>query len=105
MGNRLTCEAAAADDGLRQNHELLIKGQPTGHLLKLDFDAQTLVLGRPQALRSMFKDARMPLGPQRDLRFKLIFDNGVIEVFDLQTGRCISQVSFGPKPSKPQAQP
>ena len=95
----------SADDGLRQSHELLIKGQPTGHVLTVDFEEQTLVLDRPQALRSMFKDARMPLGPQRDLRFKLIFDNGVIELFDLQTGRCISQVSFGPKPSKPQPTP
>ena len=87
-----------AKDGARQSHTLRINGASTGHVLSLDFEAATLTVSRPQALRSMVKEAVMPIASQSAVELRLLYDNGVIELFYKQTGRGLSQVSFGPKP-------
>ena len=74
---------------------LAVQGTETGHMLNVDFDAGECRLSRPQALRSMFKTAAMPIPSDRSLHLRLVYDNGVVEGFDMATGRGISQVSFG----------
>ena len=84
-----------ATDGLYQTLSLEVDGRLTGHELNIDFAERLFSLKRPQALSSMYESAVMPLVSSKSLHLKLIFDNGLIEVFDIQTGRGISQVSFG----------
>ena len=84
-----------ATDGLHQTLSLEVDGRLTGHELNIDFAERLFSLKRPQALSSMYESAVMPLVSSKSLHLKLIFDNGLIEVFDIQTGRGISQVSFG----------
>ena len=94
--NLMTLELSFdAAKGRQQLMSLELDGQRTGHTLSVDFDAKELALSRPQALRSMFKTAVLPLANDQELHLQLIYDNGVIEVFDLQTGRSLSQTSFG----------
>ena len=84
-----------ATDGLHQTLSLEVDGRLTGHYLNIDFEERLFSLKRPQALSSMYESAIMPLVSSKSLHLKLLFDNGLIEVFDIQTGRGISQVSFG----------
>jgi len=84
-----------AKQGTRQTWALEVAGEQTGHSLDINFEARTLSVSRPQALRSMFKTAMMTLVSNQSLRLRVIYDNGVLEVFDLDSGRALSQISFG----------
>jgi len=82
-------------EGLVQSLRLKVAGAETGHEIEVDFAAKTLKLHRSQALPSMFKTAQMALTSSDEVEIKLVYDNGIIELFDMGSGRCISQVSFG----------
>ena len=51
----------------------------------------------------MYKTAVMPIVSKTSLHLKMIFDNGLIEVFDIKTGRSLSQLSFDSASSKNQS--
>ena len=92
-----------ASEGLRQIIYLEIDGKKTGHKLIVDFETLHFSLERPQAISSMYKTAVMPIVSKTSLHLKMIFDNGLIEVFDIKTGRSLSQLSFDSASSKNQS--
>ena len=83
------------EQGSSQVLDLAFLGSQTGHRLLVNFATRTLWLERPQALPSMFKRAKMDLTSNVEVSIRIIYDNGVIELFDTNSGRAISQISFG----------
>ena len=92
-----------ASEGLCQIINLEIDGKKTGHKLIVNFETLHFSLERPQAISSMYKTAVMPIVSKTSLHLKMIFDNGLIEVFDIKTGRSLSQLSFDFASSKKQS--
>lgn len=83
-----------ATDGFHQTVLLQIGGKETGHKISVDFKKKILEICRPVSNSSMFPSARLPLLDLPKQDFLLVYDNGIVEIFDKNSGRALSQLSF-----------